>query len=135
MPLLLQFIPFTRRYFSDKGDANFSFCFSRHLRRIESIYQSKDCKVNHIVYDPSTSHDSRLPTDCESATANRVSKGGKVFISKSASFCQTISRRCENKIKRLNHPRGAPNMSGGRRVFREISLWIIPHYANPKTRD
>lgn len=56
---------FYPQVFLGKGDANFSFCFSHHLARIESIDQSKGCKINHIVYDPSTSRDSRLLTDCE----------------------------------------------------------------------
>lgn len=49
-----------------------------------------------------------------------ASHGCKVFISKPASFCQIISRRFENKINGLSRSRGAPIMSGGRNVFREI---------------
>lgn len=51
--------------FSGKGNAHFPFCFSHYLERIESIDQSKGCKINHIVYDSSTSRGSRLLTDCE----------------------------------------------------------------------
>lgn len=45
-----------------------------------------------------------------------------VLVSKSVSFCQIISRRFENKIKRLSRSSGTPVMSSGRRVSGEFSL-------------
>lgn len=35
--------------FSGKGDAHFSFCYFHHMERIQSIDQSKGCKINYIV--------------------------------------------------------------------------------------
>lgn len=101
---------FARRFFSGKGDANSYFCYSRHLK---GLNQSIKAKVARLITSAMTlllvvTLDYQKIVSPQPQTASHECNA---LISKSASFCQITSRRCENEIKRLSRLRGIPVVS------------------------
>lgn len=110
------------------------FCYSRHFKRSN---QSIKAKVARLITSAMTlllvvTLDYQKIVSPQPQTASHECNA---LISKSASFCQIISRRCENEIKRLSRSRGIPVMSSVGEGYSGRSRCGSFHIARPQNEE